>query len=141
MYYVYLIFIKINSSLEKDGPHIKDDEIWLDVESSQKEKIIKHLKTYSLRKKITINDLSDEMKIFAINVYIYKYLQIINKYLNKSPFMCPHPDREGFDQEEIRNDAEVDKELDDDYDTYKDTIFVDPRCSRLGMRIIIHKDG
>ena len=53
---------------KEDGPKMKEDEFWLDVEQSQIERLTKHLKMYSLRKKIEITDLSKEMKIFAVNV-------------------------------------------------------------------------
>jgi len=55
--------------------------------------------------------------------------------------MCPDPEQEGKDLKNLRKDENDDRELDEDYDTYQDLMFVDPRCYRLGMRIIMQKDG
>lgn len=55
--------------------------------------------------------------------------------------MSPSPDQQGMEINDMRNDEKCQRELDDDYDCYYDHLFVDPRCSQLGVRIIIHKDG
>jgi len=43
--------------------HLPDEiEYWIDVEdSTDKKKLMKHLKTYSLRKKVQINDISESI--------------------------------------------------------------------------------
>lgn len=56
--------------------------------------------------------------------------------------MFPGQDQEGVSLNEMKKDEENEKrDLNDEYDNYDDLMFVDPRCARLGMRIIIHKDG
>ena len=57
---------------------MKEDEFWLDVEQSQIERLTKHLKMYSLRKKIEITDLSKEMKIFAVNVFFLSFFSFFH---------------------------------------------------------------
>jgi len=43
--------------------HLPDEiEYWIDVEdSNDKKKLLKHLNTYSLRKKVQINDISESI--------------------------------------------------------------------------------
>lgn len=41
----------------------------------------------------------------------------------------------------MKKDGGEKKELDEEYDTYDDLMFVDPRCPNLGARIIMQKDG
>ena len=45
-----------------------------------------------------------------------------------------------MDISELRNE-ETKREIDDEYDTYEDMMFVDPRCHLLGARIVIFKEG
>ena len=54
----------------------KDDEIWIDCDKSQLEDLTKHIKKYVLRKKIDIEDLSDEIKLWSlivIQIEFYEY--------------------------------------------------------------------
>ena len=45
-----------------------------------------------------------------------------------------------MDISELKNE-ETKREIDDEYDTYEDMMFVDPRCHLLGARIVIFKEG
>lgn len=55
--------------------------------------------------------------------------------------MSPDSLQQGMDLGEMKDNQKSEKQYDEDYDTYEDILYVDPRCSRLGIRIIIHKDG
>lgn len=55
--------------------------------------------------------------------------------------MSPDAMQQGMDLDEMKTNQNNEKEFDEEYDTYDDVLYVDPRCSRLGIRIIIHKDG
>ena len=46
----------------------KDREYWLEVDATQKQEVLKHIKKYSLRKKITFEDISNTISVAHINL-------------------------------------------------------------------------
>lgn len=46
----------------------KEDEYWLDVESKKGTEIMRHVKKYCLRKRVTINDYSSHVNVYAVFV-------------------------------------------------------------------------
>ena len=61
-------------------------------------------------------------------------------YSSKNPFVAPEKEKAGMDISELKNEV-TQREIDEDYDTYEDMMFIDPRCHLLGARIVIYKEG
>ncbi len=58
-----------------------EDELWIDCDKSQLEDLTKHMKKYILRKKVEIEDISDEIKIWSLMVTRKKFFYLFQEYL------------------------------------------------------------
>jgi len=96
---------------------IKENEIWIDCDKLLIDDLLKHIKKFTFRKNLYLQDISEQLKIWSII----------------SPYLAPDPSNCG----KIWQSAEHDEEqaLEDEGD-YCDFGFVDPRLPQLGARII-----
>jgi len=92
-----------------------EDELWIDCDKSQIEDLEKHIKKYILRKKVDLEDISDETRIWSF----------ASLYLNPEVVKLG----EFFELEEQKITAE-------DEGQYGDLGYVDPRLLELGVRFV-----
>jgi len=57
-----------------------EDELWIDCDKSQLEDLTKHIKKYILRKKVELEDISDEIKIWSLMVTKKKKNSFIHSF-------------------------------------------------------------